>query len=140
MDRTPYPYCPHGAYTGGCGIDHLCQACEMGDLEPTASEQEAYIGALMSRTVEQHNQLLRIVLSCSEEARIMSVISSHRLESACYRIHQEQSLLDEIRKYSFHDDDVEWLYTRHNQRAREWNRLEGEEQFASLPAHVLDGG
>lgn len=23
-------YCPHGTYVGGCGIDWMCHACEMG--------------------------------------------------------------------------------------------------------------
>lgn len=24
------PYCPHGVYVGGCGIDWMCHDCEMG--------------------------------------------------------------------------------------------------------------
>lgn len=27
----PGDTCPHGVYVGGCGIDHMCMACEMGD-------------------------------------------------------------------------------------------------------------
>lgn len=36
-----YPYCVHGKYVGGCGVDHMCGACEMGD-EPTPEEIEHY--------------------------------------------------------------------------------------------------
>lgn len=25
-----YPYCVHGVYVGGCGIDWMCHDCEMG--------------------------------------------------------------------------------------------------------------
>jgi hypothetical protein len=30
---TAYPgdTCGHGVYVGGCGVDHMCHACEMGD-------------------------------------------------------------------------------------------------------------
>lgn len=27
----PGDVCKHGTYVGGCGVDHLCHACEMGD-------------------------------------------------------------------------------------------------------------
>jgi len=38
MQKEDYPYCPHGAYVGGCGVDYMCFPCEMGDeLSP---EQE----------------------------------------------------------------------------------------------------
>ncbi|MHA2046157.1 MAG: hypothetical protein ACW99G_15300 [Candidatus Thorarchaeota archaeon] len=46
LDKYPqgwryYPgdVCQHGTYVGGCGVDHLCMACELdlgtGDPEPT---------------------------------------------------------------------------------------------------------
>lgn len=31
----PYDHCRHGVYVGGCGIDFMCHACEMGDPDPT---------------------------------------------------------------------------------------------------------
>jgi len=27
----PGDICPHGRYTGGIGVDHMCALCEMGD-------------------------------------------------------------------------------------------------------------
>lgn len=29
--RDPKGYCKHGVYVGGCGIDWMCMACEMGE-------------------------------------------------------------------------------------------------------------
>lgn len=31
FQRQSYPYCVHGTYVGGCGVDLMCFACEMGD-------------------------------------------------------------------------------------------------------------
>lgn len=31
--RDPDGYCPHGVYTGGCGIDWMCGRCEDGDFD-----------------------------------------------------------------------------------------------------------
>ena len=30
-DYYPGDTCEHGVYVGGCGIDHMCHRCEMGD-------------------------------------------------------------------------------------------------------------
>lgn len=39
--KQAYPYCIHGKYVGGCGVDLMCFACEMGD-EPTPEEYARY--------------------------------------------------------------------------------------------------
>ena len=67
MNKTPYPYCPHGVYVGGCGADYMCGYCEMG-YELTEEEARSY-----------------------------------------------------------------------EQAQRDWDNAEAEDQFWSLPAHVLDG-
>lgn len=67
FQKTPYPYCPHGVYVGGCGADYLCGACE--DGEPLTEQERA----------------------------------------------------------------------DYKQAKEEWNNASGEDQFWSLPAHVLDG-
>lgn len=28
---NPHDHCKHGTYVGGCGVDWMCHACEMGD-------------------------------------------------------------------------------------------------------------
>lgn len=34
-------YCRHGVFVGGCGFDHMCHWCEMGEDPPTQAERDA---------------------------------------------------------------------------------------------------
>lgn len=40
VEPIPPGYCPHGKYVGGCGIDWMCFACEMGDDAPDLTDAD----------------------------------------------------------------------------------------------------
>jgi len=54
MQPEPYPYCPHGSYVGGCGIDYMCHPCEMGDT--TEEEYARHEEAIKEYHLEQQTQ------------------------------------------------------------------------------------
>jgi len=54
----PEGYCVHGTYTGGCGIDWLCGACESGEDDPTLDEQADWALSSYTRHVLRHVSFL----------------------------------------------------------------------------------
>jgi hypothetical protein len=45
VNDEPYPYCVHGTYVGGCGVDWMCGACESG-YEITPEERAVHEAAI----------------------------------------------------------------------------------------------
>lgn len=51
-------YCRHGVYVGGCGYDHMCHWCEMGEDPPPQSVVDAQRLAKAERDYDQWVALL----------------------------------------------------------------------------------
>ena len=63
VEPIPPGYCPHGKYVGGCGIDWMCQACEMGDDDYDLADLDSMIRYHHSKFVEAVNLGAMILLS-----------------------------------------------------------------------------
>ena len=142
MQKQSYPFCPHGVYVGGCGVDHMCHACEMGDEAPTINEQKSYMRGIYSRGM---TPILR-VQSAPDDLPTPPNFYMAQMSGLLYlyknlasNLRQEAATLAEIRGWAASDDDDRWIYTRHEARIAEWEAQTGDEQFAGLPAHVLEG-
>lgn len=138
MQKTPYPYCVHGVYVGGCGVDYMCGACEMGDPNTTPREQRDYIRSRYSRGMELAVVLTRAAVKSEAYRFMIARVDTHLLNLAS-ELRLELDKLKEIELWAEHEDDDEWIYRRHAEAQRLWNEAEGEEQFWSLPVEVLDG-
>lgn len=51
-------YCRHGTYVGGCGYDHLCFWCEMGEEPPTRHEIDT---REIERAQQSYDDYVRII-------------------------------------------------------------------------------
>jgi len=157
MNQTPINVCIHGTYVGGCGIDYMCHACEMGDLE--LSPNDAFEAAKRSwiRDMNAKVEDLMFVMKIHDEkieagyprwggefspflAKVL------RGEAKIFRRDTEAifkrdcAYLAEATRWAEAPDDADWIYNRFAAWEHEWNRMSGDEQFASLPDYVLDGG
>lgn len=147
MQKQSYPFCPHGVYVGGCGVDHMCHACEMGDEAPTAAEQRAYMRGIYRRGMQP---ILRVQGALPPAAPLpgptppdfrmaqMSVLG-YLYQNLARNLREEAATLREIEAWSSSENDDRWIYTRHEARIAEWNAQSGDDQFAGLPDHVLEG-
>jgi hypothetical protein len=140
MMKQQYPFCPHGEYVGGCGVDHMCFDCEMGTEQPTAAEQRDMIRRTYTTYALRAAAAMNYPID-SPEVRwnIPFFAASFVWKEAANHIRQQQRLLKLIEEWSSGPNDDRWLYTMHEARIAEWNAMQGEEQFDRLPAHVLDG-
>lgn len=139
---SEYPYCPHGTYVGGCGIDYMCQACELGDEEVTAAEQAEYVRKIFSRRFDPQFGVLSVVplsLASPQAPRLPGALCQ-MIMGALGELAREQAFLDEIRRYSEHENDRQWIWRRHGERRAEWDLRSAQEQLEILPDYVLDGG
>lgn len=129
-----YPYCIHGAYVGGCGPDYICGACEDGWTGPTLRECRDYARSIYSEVAR------RCALghfAGSERARL-KVCGIYWAEAA-RKLEVNASEMREIARWATDEDDCEWIYRRHEAACEDWAKRSREDQFASLPAQVLDG-
>lgn len=136
---SEYPYCPHGKYTGGSGVDYLCHACELGDAEPSPAEQRAYMRRVYSRNFERLPDLIALALSRPGGALVVPAVQMI-VERGLVELARERAALDMILKYARDENDTQWIWKRHGQRRAEWDMQNSKEQFDSLPDFVLDGG
>lgn len=133
-----YPYCIHGSYVGGCGVDWMCHACEMGDEAPTISEIRSAMRYAYSRGAKRFELGAILALTPfpgSHPERLLD----HLVGEAIGQILRLRAQIEEIWEYAVDEEDRYWIYRRHEKRVEEWEALEGEDQFWSLPDHVLDG-
>lgn len=143
MQKQPYPFCPHGSYVGGCGVDHMCIDCEMGYEEPTIREQESTIRHMYSRFARRAAEAMAYQPEADEgplRPHIRFLVSSFVWKDAQRELRAAIRYRDLIKSWSAHPDDDRWLYTKHQAAIDEWDRMQGDEQFESLPGFVLDGG
>jgi len=138
---SEYPYCPHGTYVGGCGADFMCGPCELGDAEPTANEQAAYVRRLYSRAFDPQFGVVSIIpiLLATPSSPRTSGAFMMILRKQLGELERERAFLAEIRKYSRHENDHQWIWKRHGERRAEWDRLDDTQQFDALPDAILDG-
>lgn len=139
MHKQPYPYCAHGVYTGGCGADYLCPACEDGEEEPDAAEQQAYVHMLYTHAAQRHAELLHLLSQLDVISIGVITIARAELSKDMRNLGQEVRLLAEIRKWSDGEHDRSWLDKRHKLAREVWDQTDAEMQFWSLPEQVLDG-
>lgn len=67
VEPIPPGYCPHGKYVGGCGIDWMCGACEMGDDAPDLTDDDfARMIAAQVKLVHKNSKLALDVLDGDE--------------------------------------------------------------------------
>lgn len=140
---SEYPYCPHGVFVGGCGIDYMCQACELGDAEPTPAEQADYVRRIYSKRFDPQfgvTSIIPTILSMPTPGIIKAIPAFLEImRGARNELAREQAFLDEIRRYARHENDAQWIWKRQGERRAEWDRLDDTQQFQALPDAVLDG-
>jgi hypothetical protein len=130
-----YPYCIHGNYVGGCGIDYMCHSCEMGETFPTYNEMKAYLA-------NAYAELRKLIADCSGN-NLMIGLAIWRVVSPS-KIAKIQSITAQLKEMRLYDADAfpdsdGWGYRLHEANAHRWIESTNEEQFADLPAYVLDG-
>ena len=149
-------HCKHGVYVGGCGIDWMCHACEMGDVEPTPTEAAASMVTAFERYTNRRSELLMLI--AATKADDISGDTAH-LDSLAGRIlNGDQTLLgadnyanfrsavctwQEACEWAEGPDDNDWLARRHRilteqeeERRADWSTAD---HIAALPLHVQEG-
>jgi hypothetical protein len=129
-----YPYCIHGVYVGGCGVDYMCGACEDGYTGPTLRECREYARRIY---VDVARRCALGHFAGSERARL--VVSGIYWEEAARKLAANAREMREIARWATDEDDREWIYRRWESEAAAHADQSDEDQFAALPAHVLDG-
>ena len=138
MQRTTYPYCPHGKYVGGCGIDHLCHYCELGDTEPTVRELREMLRDQYTHSSQRIQHLILLLLTHSSSPGLTSAVRGE-IEKEIRELRSMRDEISEVERWSENEDDRDWIWNRYEADRLEWERMNGDEQFWSLPDHVLDG-
>ena len=137
MQQQPYPYCPHGMYVGGCGIDYSCFTCEMGEPAPTINQLKRYMRNEYRAFTEATNPLTgaRPELPLGAQAMFVKFMAdAYKMAVLTYR-----SDIEEIKRWTDDPDDDTWIKRRYEARRALWDQESGEDQFWSLPHFVLDG-
>jgi len=113
----------------------MCHACEMGEEPLTINDCRAIMQRIYRSRAEQFNHLIaRLPLDVMAAVWCGSIMDNVRRELAA-----QQAMIEEIRQWTDDPDDTGWLSRQYEAAVREWNQADGEDQFWSLPAHVLDG-
>lgn len=132
-------YCPHGSYTGGCGVDWMCGACEMGELSPSPSDFRTSITKLAAK---QSREALKLTfrmwqwgLDGDNAAYILEHHSSKTLSTL-------RSALTQAIDLDVPDDVEGWWEEAYdaasNALHKYWSKR--DDKYSHLPSHVLDGG
>ena len=155
MDQHPFPNCVHGVYVGGCGIDFMCHACEMGDEELSPNQAFAWAKRAVIQDMNAKTEDIMFVLKVNDENRLEGnawhngisnflkgtfnnetrLVRSGTMSAA----RSAMAYLDECSRWAEHPDDADWIYRRYDHWVAEHNAMSGEDQFNALPDHVLDG-
>lgn len=152
-------YCKHGVFVGGCGIDWMCQACEMGDVEPTPTEAADRMVELFGRYINRRTELLMMIAE-TQAMRAGQPEEIDGLKSLAGRILSgEQVLLgahnnlgnfhaavrawQEACEWAEGPDDNDWLARRHRilteQEEADRAHWSTADHIAALPLHVQEG-
>jgi hypothetical protein len=150
-------YCKHGVFVGGCGIDWMCHACEMGDVEPTPTEAAEHMVTAFERYISRRGELLMLIASAKDATT--SGDTAH-LDSLAGRIlNGDQTLLgaydnltnfhgavrnwQEACEWAEGPDDNDWLARRHRilteQEEADRAHWSTADHIAALPLHIQEG-
>lgn len=152
-------HCKHGVYVGGCGVDWMCGACEMGDVEPSPREAEAFMMDAYERMVNGRTKFVMLVHGASAAARENGEDVAHLdLEGLMgkglnWELHGDFKVnpafvravatWQEACEWAEGPDDDDWLARRHRVLCeQEMAYREGwdiADEIAALPLHVQEG-
>lgn len=140
MNKQPYPYCKHGVYVGGCGIDYMCGACEMGDDEdPSPNDIVGWINNLNAKMDENVAKIEGWYLEGNVWRFGWPKMYATLLRDDTRKLREYERELAEARRWATNGDDTLWGQRRYEAQIKEWHQMDGSEQFNNLPFHVLDG-
>ena len=150
-------YCKHGVFVGGCGIDWMCHACEMGDVEPTPAELFERATAKFAEMVTSRTRALMFVTDwkatkenpdqldkleqqlLNGDESIVSLLSGRRR----VEFNAAVSSWHESTLWAEGPDDNDWLARRHRilTEQEEADRADWStaDHIAALPLHVQEG-
>lgn len=151
-------HCKHGVYVGGCGVDWMCGACEMGDVEPTPTEAADRMVELFERYISRRTELLSMIAETQakfagepEEIDALKslagrILSGEQVLLGAYNIgnfHAAVRAWQEACEWAEGPDDNDWLARRHRilteqeEAARaDWSTAD---HIAALPLHIQEG-
>lgn len=151
-------HCKHGVYVGGCGVDWMCGACEMGDVEPTPTEAADRMVELFERYISRRTELLSMIAETQakfagepEEIDALKslagrILSGEQVLLGAYSIgnfHAAVRAWQEACEWAEGPDDNDWLARRHRilteqeEAARaDWSTAD---HIAALPLHIQEG-
>jgi len=152
-------YCKHGVYVGGCGIDWMCHACEMGDVEPTPVEAEAHMFAAYERMLNGRTEMVQMIHEGiarvgaeGADTTMLKTIMGEALgwKSLLTGFGERRSSFvsavatwQQATEWAEGPDDNDWLARRHRVLCEEEEaRREGwstADHIAALPLHVQEG-
>ena len=117
-----YPYCIHGVYVGGCGIDYMCGQCEMGDEAPTINELRPEITRIEGEIQRVYAAIGKAAVETpgvdwSGTWKILGVPLERKLGEL-------ENQISEIFTYTQDCDSREWIYDRHRAHIAEWEKDE----------------
>lgn len=142
MQKQPYPYCKHGTYVGGCGVDHMCHACEMGDPEPTPRELLQIVVQRADDLAQKRDRMAEIIASYEGDPQTQASVRAALAqwdEEISKPFYAALRHFENIARIARGMDDDKYLDRLYEKHMREWNAMGGEDQFWSLPDHVLEG-
>lgn len=100
-EHYPGDVCPHGNYTGGCGIDWMCGLCEAGLTERV--ELPMYGLALTFGDLEPYQTREQ-----AESTRLKWNAEQESIDAAWARVHAESMRIDEIQDNALILKMVRW--------------------------------
>lgn len=124
--HDPAEHCRHGVYTGGCGYDFMCHACEMGDPDPTPRELAATVQAIAEEIWTFWDQLTantREMFAGTDEpdglwADLEEAFDSNRMAGDLRRAVQHR---DSVLRLANGPDDDDYLRRIHNEAMDRYN-------------------
>lgn len=121
--HNPHDHCRHGAYVGGCGIDFMCHACEMGDPDPTMAD----LRREFERAIDDLIELWQLCHTSYDDPELAVAMFGAHLHGPVGRtpgnaIRRISDQMDWVRTIADHDEDDAYLAREHRRACDRWHR------------------
>jgi hypothetical protein len=112
----------------------MCCACELDDPDPTINDMKAEIRRKYRLLAESIEALVGVGLGGHTWVAYKILVPP-----VVRDINGLKRQITHMSQWATSDDDDNWLNRKYRQERDEWDKMEGEDQFWSLPESVLEG-